>query len=340
MSYFGKMFFIEQKNNEIEQKNNEIVRLSQRDEELSRYKEELSMKDTEIEEKNNEIVRLLILLSQRDEEISRYEEEFSRKENELEQKNNENVRLLHLLSQRDEDLSLSKCEIVKLKRDIDDLNVEIQFNLQKKLEIDRQDKNNKMLEILRKEQKELEEKKELEELYKPLRKSMISQLDYYQSEFIRIKNKRGYLYINMLKTHNSRNEVILSLITFDMIEEIRYVVFSLTNTGLYCYRSKNMNEYDIEAEIYNCPVYIFKEQLSLQFAKLLINARLYPNSVHPTSVNHTVSKPNNYRDIESIIRIIPGEYKNGNWRQLDGFFGMYYNDVTGELSHLPPPFEE
>ena len=43
------------------------------------------------------------------------------------------------------------------------------------------------------------------------------------------------------------------------------------------------------------------------------------------------------RKFESIIRLIPGSYKNGDWRQLDGFFGMYFNETTMEVSELPPP---
>jgi len=42
------------------------------------------------------------------------------------------------------------------------------------------------------------------------------------------------------------------------------------------------------------------------------------------------------KKFESIIRLIPGSYKNSNWRQLDGFFGMYYNETTMELSEFPP----
>lgn len=45
------------------------------------------------------------------------------------------------------------------------------------------------------------------------------------------------------------------------------------------------------------------------------------------------------RKFESVIRLIPGSYKNGAWRQLDGFFGMYFNEKTLELSDVPPPFE-
>ena len=42
------------------------------------------------------------------------------------------------------------------------------------------------------------------------------------------------------------------------------------------------------------------------------------------------------KKFETIIRLIPGSYKNGSWRQLDGFFGMYFNETTMELSEVPP----
>lgn len=43
------------------------------------------------------------------------------------------------------------------------------------------------------------------------------------------------------------------------------------------------------------------------------------------------------KKFESVIRLIPGSYKNGDWRQLDGFFGMYFNETTMEVSEVPPP---
>ena len=42
------------------------------------------------------------------------------------------------------------------------------------------------------------------------------------------------------------------------------------------------------------------------------------------------------KKFESVIRLIPGSYKNGSWRQLDGFFGMYFNETTMEVSEVPP----
>jgi hypothetical protein len=43
------------------------------------------------------------------------------------------------------------------------------------------------------------------------------------------------------------------------------------------------------------------------------------------------------KKFESVIRLIPGSYKNSDWRQLDGFFGMYFNETTMEVSEMPPP---
>lgn len=40
---------------------------------------------------------------------------------------------------------------------------------------------------------------------------------------------------------------------------------------------------------------------------------------------------------EKIICLIPGSYRNGPWKPLDGFFGVYFNEETLELSHCAPP---
>ena len=45
----------------------------------------------------------------------------------------------------------------------------------------------------------------------------------------------------------------------------------------------------------------------------------------------------NQKKFESVIRLIPGSYRNGDWRQLDGFLGVYFNETTMELSEVPPP---
>ena len=39
---------------------------------------------------------------------------------------------------------------------------------------------------------------------------------------------------------------------------------------------------------------------------------------------------------QTIVRLIPGSYKNGPWRPLDGFFGPYLNEDTLEIISLIP----
>lgn len=40
--------------------------------------------------------------------------------------------------------------------------------------------------------------------------------------------------------------------------------------------------------------------------------------------------------IESMIQVLPGAYRNQGWRPLDGFFGMYFEEKTGQFSKYPP----
>jgi hypothetical protein len=44
----------------------------------------------------------------------------------------------------------------------------------------------------------------------------------------------------------------------------------------------------------------------------------------------------NISTLEAIICLIPGSYKNSDWKQLNGFFGPYYNSKTNQLLTHPP----
>ena len=115
---------------------------------------------------------------------------------------------------------------------------------------------------------------------------------------------------------------------------------------------------------YASKLYSFTNPLNLVHAKILSYIMTKPNIVHAQTLVYSDNPnqllwhrvaihgfPTIYRELiagndaisnslkkfESIIRLIPGSYKNGNWRQLDGFFGMYFNETTMELSEVPPP---
>ena len=89
---------------------------------------------------------------------------------------------------------------------------------------------------------------------------------------------------------------------------------------------------------YVSKLYSFTNQLNLIHAKILSyivtkpDRRISEHDIQSIWLSHI-----NGKKFESIIRLIPGSYKNGSWRQLDGFFGMYFNETTMELSEVPPP---
>ena len=89
-------------------------------------------------------------------------------------------------------------------------------------------------------------------------------------------------------------------------------------------------------EIFICPIYSFTSPLNLKQTQMFLNTVLY----NPSKMNGPyVTVYDSPKRIESIIRSISGKYLNGHWTQLDGFFGMYLNEDTMELSAVPPPVE-
>ena len=55
------------------------------------------------------------------------------------------------------------------------------------------------------------------------------------------------------------------------------------------------------------------------------------SGVHSTSIDAT--------NFETIVRLIPGSYRNGPWRPLSGFFGPYLNEETLEITTIVPILE-
>ena len=97
----------------------------------------------------------------------------------------------------------------------------------------------------------------------------------------------------------------------------------------YCFDKKNIN--------------IIQPHGSLIYKSIVERVREY--------FSHLGFKRNNYdstgtrmlepvdalEKFEQIIRLIPGSFQNGDWVALGGFFGMYFNKKTLEISEGPPP---
>ena len=68
--------------------------------------------------------------------------------------------------------------------------------------------------------------------------------------------------------------------------------------------------------------------LNIVYAKLVLSL-----------IKGNLNNFHNLKNLELTLRLIPGSYKNGSWRQLDGFFGLYFNETIMEVSTILPPDE-
>ena len=98
----------------------------------------------------------------------------------------------------------------------------------------------------------------------------------------------------------------------------------------------NKNIYRIHELGERRPVYTFSEPLPNKYMTFLDKVMTDSMSTWQITSVMSVGVCQLNRNLESIIRIVPGSYQNGSWKQLDGFFGIYFHEPTMELSELPP----
>lgn len=117
----------------------------------------------------------------------------------------------------------------------------------------------------------------------------------------------------------------------------------LTNQNVYVL---NYNINNGKNECYVLSVYTFNEPLNSKQAKMLYN---HLNKTVPVGITTNFRQvigaggSQNFRwynewisrQFEAVIRVIPGSFQNDDWRQLDGFFGVYYNENTMEINIFP-----
>jgi hypothetical protein len=115
----------------------------------------------------------------------------------------------------------------------------------------------------------------------------------------------------------------------------------LTNRHLYQLQYKPIEKIPASDEFYSSKLYSFANPLNLAQAKLLssiVTLGIWSRvECEMRDSSHTHAHMKFMKNFETIIRLIPGGYKNGDWKQLDGFFGMYFNEIAMEVSKMPPP---
>lgn len=155
---------------------------------------------------------------------------------------------------------------------------------------------------------------------------------------VNVATKRKINYFNTLKR--------MEALYITHIPTCCSATFMITKHGLYCIR----NFLD-RPEWLLCPIYIFDQELTVAQINLLEEMKKFSlGDDLPTIKVKEVETPfkkgivqkymrgneTSCRRFESILRLIPGSYKNGSWLQLDGFFGVYYRPETNELTEIFP----
>jgi hypothetical protein len=128
-----------------------------------------------------------------------------------------------------------------------------------------------------------------------------------------------------------------------------YGVYYNTDKAEYCENKyvKTLIKMNHTMSFQCVSLYQFSEPLNIKYATMLLyilktqsgtGSCCLWNYVTLLELATNGTNPNVYaKKFESIIRLIPGSYKNGDWKQLDGFFGTYFNETTMEFSEIPPP---
>lgn len=257
-----------------------------------------------------------------------------------------------LLRERSQLMQATK-ELTRLKREMEE---KIRQEMEAKV---RQEMEAKMYQEMEKAKATEEERKALEKvreeqrlvdsIKKKRRETVLTEVrgitpqTLYEGTMIHmmiqfVESNKIMLYYHLQRTDESRKVV-------------RYALYlSETQVGIHLVFG-TLDGSDVRQEIR--PFYWFDSELSRRDLTLLENIdkpskrarwELYSvthfaalnciTNVHPSEMNGV--RKESVDNFQTILRLIPGSYKNGPWRPLDGFFGPYLNEDTLEIISLIP----
>ena len=128
--------------------------------------------------------------------------------------------------------------------------------------------------------------------------------------------------------------IVTSFIKENILLGCKYVHHWISSQSLYI-TPKGLFTYNLTTNLW-CPMYLFNKQLCAKDIHILrqIEGMIQGIIFHG---GWKQGYPMSLSNLEAVIRLIPGSYKNGDWKQLNGIFGMYFNETTMEVTQIPPP---
>jgi len=188
----------------------------------------------------------------------------------------------------------------------------------------------KRLEDLEKQHQYEIEKSELNDIYKRLRDTQ-----HVSQRYDQLNQRNKELLLSLEKT-----EEVLFYRTDNLCQSSTELILTYVITNKNVYKSDKQNTLSpVLCLMYTFFTVLTKKQIILLengIATWNSNGDIFSRMSRTSSSRSGYNDFNIYKKFESVVRLIPGSYQNGDWRQLDGFFGMYYNEKTMEVCEFPP----
>jgi hypothetical protein len=191
-----------------------------------------------------------------------------------------------------------------------------------------------------------EEAKELSRQYAKFREASseaIKRAGPIGKEIFTLLNEAGEEILYAKEGHSSRNVGLVCLNT----RIYRVLNYIITNKNVYMlnyepvtakkhmFRDEKLahsdpSSYDI------CCLYTFASPINIDELQVLQTAVEALSEFATADTNPMKQITRSTKNFEVIIRCIPGSYTNGDWNQLDGFFGPYINVKTKKIIQNVP----
>ena len=198
-----------------------------------------------------------------------------------------------------------------------------------------------------------EEARELAEIHAKLAEGVTRQLTSpsiqdIERKFIKQIQDAGEVILYLGRGASMERIPNLAAQYIDRFYTIEYII---TDHNVYSLRyNRKTTGLDFNGQVISglltIPIYTFNEPLNLKQTKMLSLLLGYNYSYYPSLIPNSPSVIHEMfnrefgkeymildarKKFESIIRLIPGSYQNKDWKQLDGLFGLYYNEKTMEF---------
>lgn len=207
----------------------------------------------------------------------------------------------------------------EIRREVEEqVRAEIRREMEEKMRVELEVQK----QLAEQKQKELEEQKELKALHAHIRK-------------VDILDRFGTERLSKYDTLVASGHTLLIGFTGGNIPGLTMV----TNKGVFI---------DINSTLDIHPLYKFTKPLDMKQSNMILqlsaatwNCKLTDLIQNTANCYYGPKRSDHcqmdHKKFESVIRLIPGSYFNGAWKQLDGFFGAYINEETMEIMGGPPP---